>query len=285
MDELAQELQKIPITKAVAWHCLPGICWKTQAISVAAFIYPKLQVWRGQNPIFVPPQWKVAHLTFVHKPAKTLDRKCHLRPLALLEPVGKSILGLITAKVATCVQPLLCRWPELAFMPKRSPFDAIRRVVQHCVSIRHLTMQQRRSVHQRADNVPCRPVCGIQVFLGVLGANKAFDMLPRHPFLGVRLTLNPNSTAGGWRHKLLVTPGQPCAGWGTTHTCPPWGQTINKSNHSLLLHTPKSGREGGLSQTGPLPCMLQLHLAYQSYKSLTKHSQSQGTFNLPTARD
>ena len=42
-----------------------------------------------------------------------------------------------------------------------------------------------------------------------------------HPFLGVRLTLNPNSTAGGWRHKLLVTPGQPCAGWGTTHTCPP----------------------------------------------------------------
>ena len=36
-----------------------------------------------------------------------------------------------------------------------------------------------------------------------------------------------------------------------------------------------------LSQTGPLPCMLQLHLAYQSYKSLTKHSQSQGTFNLP----
>ena len=89
MDELAQELQKIPITKAVAWHCLPGICWKTQAISVAAFIYPKLQVWRGQNPIFVPPQWKVAHLTFVHKPAKTLDRLCHLRPLALLEPVGK----------------------------------------------------------------------------------------------------------------------------------------------------------------------------------------------------
>ena len=78
-----------------------------------------------------------------------------------------------------------------------------------------------------------------------------------------------------------MTPGQPCAGWGTTHTCPPWGQTKNKSNHSLLLHTPKSGREGGLSQTGPLPCMLQLHLAYQSYKSLTKHSQSQGTFNLP----
>ena len=27
--------------------------------------------------------------------------------------------------------------------------------------------------------------------------------------------------------------------------------------------------------------MPQLHLAYQSYKSLTKHSQSQGTFNLP----
>ena len=37
-----------------------------------------------------------------------------------------------------------------------------------------------------------------------------------------------------------------------------------------------------LLQAGPLPpCMLQLHLAYQSYKSLTKHSQSQGTFNLP----
>jgi hypothetical protein len=41
---------------------------------------------------------------------------------------------------------LICKWPQLGFMPMRSPFDAIRRVIQHCASVRHLTRQQRRSV-------------------------------------------------------------------------------------------------------------------------------------------
>ena len=170
-----------------------------------------LQQWWSQHPIYIPPQWKAAHLTFIHKPGKRPDRLGHLRPLALLEPIGKSILGLITVKFAANVQPLISRWPQLA-LPRRSPFDAIRRVVQHCVKIRHITMQQRRSVHQRADNVPCRPVCGgIQV---LLDANKAFDMVPRQPLFSFLNSLPINqelvSILGSWHSNTTYVVHQGC---------------------------------------------------------------------------
>ena len=51
--------------------------------------------------------------------------------------------------------------------------------MKHSNLVRQMKLQQRRSVQQRADNVPCRPVCGgLQV---LLDASKAFDMVPRQP--------------------------------------------------------------------------------------------------------
>jgi hypothetical protein len=41
--ELEAELAQIPTTKAVAGHCLSGICWKSQSKAITAFIYPLLQ--------------------------------------------------------------------------------------------------------------------------------------------------------------------------------------------------------------------------------------------------
>ena len=182
LDELVLEISKIPVTKAVARSCLPGICWKTHAQQVAEFFNAKLQVWWTQQPVFIPQQWKDAHLTFINKPSKTPDRLGHLRPLALLEPVGKCILGLITAKFAAAVQPLLCPWPQLAFMRQRSTYDAIRRVITHCNKVRTMTASQRRSVHARAKQEPCYQICGgIQV---LLDANKAFDLVPRKSLFG-----------------------------------------------------------------------------------------------------
>jgi len=177
LAELEVEIANIPITKAVARSCLPGICWKTHAKQVAEFFYAKLQTWWMQYPVFIPQQWKDAHLRFINKPAKPPDRLSHLRPLALLEPVGKCILGLLTTKFADAVQPLLSPWPQLAFMRQRSTFDAIRRVATHCVRIRQMTAAQRRSVHERPRQEQCYQVCGgLQV---LLDANKAFDLVPR----------------------------------------------------------------------------------------------------------
>ena len=177
LAELEVEIANIPITKAVARSCLPGICWKTHAKQVAEFFYAKLQTWWMQYPVFIPQQWKDAHLRFINEPAKPPDRLSHLRPLALLEPVGKCILGLLTTKFADAVQPLLSPWPQLAFMRQRSTFDAIRRVATHCVRIRQMTAAQRRSVHERARQEQCYQVCGgLQV---LLDANKAFDLVPR----------------------------------------------------------------------------------------------------------
>ena len=186
-DELVTELSRIPITKSVAARCLPGVCWKGNAFAIATFLYPKLQQWWNSCPIVIPSQWKAAHLTFIHKPNKVPDRFEHLRPLALLEPIGKSVLGLITAKFADSVFPLICKWPQLAFLKGRSSLDAIRKVATHCAATRRLIQQQRRTVHQRAQHEPCYSICGgIQIFLD---ATQAFDTVPRQELFDFLATL------------------------------------------------------------------------------------------------
>ena len=66
---------------------------------------------------------------------------------------------------------------SIRFLKQRSASDAIRRVMKHCALVRTLIANQRRSVHQRASEIPCYAVCGgLQVFLDL---RKAFDVLPR----------------------------------------------------------------------------------------------------------
>ena len=100
------------------------------------------------------------------------------------------MLGLVTSKFAADVHPLICSWPQFAFMKQRSTFDAIRRVIAHCQQVRTLSHTQRRSVHDRYHQQTCYQVCGgIQI---LLDANKAFDQVPRQPLFEFLHTLPIN---------------------------------------------------------------------------------------------
>ena len=127
-EELASELSQIPVVKSVAKPFLPGLCWKVRARATAEFLYGLLEKWWNQTPIFIPQQWKQAWLIFIPKPHKSADRLTHLRPLALLEPIGKCVLGLLTKCLAEQLRPKIAAWPQFAFCANRSALDAIRRV-------------------------------------------------------------------------------------------------------------------------------------------------------------
>ena len=147
-EELAQEISRLPVIKSVAKPYLPGLCWKVRAWDTAEFVYKLLQTWWGRRDFFIPRQWKDAWLTFIHKPNKVPDRPSHLRPLALMEPIGKCVLGLLNKQLAQQLRTKIAAWPQFAFCAHRSPLDAIKRVIAHCQQTRQMICRSRRTVHQ-----------------------------------------------------------------------------------------------------------------------------------------
>ena len=117
-----------------------------------------------------------------------------------MEPLGKSVLGLITSKFKESLYPIVSAWPQFAYISHRSASDAIRRVTEHCNDTRQLLRNQQRNVHQRAANIPSFAICGgVQMFLDI---SRAFDVIPRQPLFDHLSTLAINqefvSILGTW---------------------------------------------------------------------------------------
>ena len=178
-DELEQEIARIPAVKSVAPQFLPGIIWKNASAQIARILYSQLNSWWTTTHIFVPAQWRHAWIAFLPKPNKIPCQLDHLRAIALMEPLGKSVLGIITSKFKDSLYPIVSTWPQFAYISHRSSSDAIRRVTEHCTETRQLLRNQQRNVHQRAANLPSFVVCGgLQMFLDI---SRAFDVIPRQP--------------------------------------------------------------------------------------------------------
>lgn len=117
VDDLAAELSRIPAVKAVARPCAPGAVWKCLANDLAPFLHAKLQEW-WFRPTPILPSW-------------FRDSRA-LRPLALQEPISKSIVGLLTKKALTEALPSFVTMPLWAYLPGRSTKDALLRVAARC---------------------------------------------------------------------------------------------------------------------------------------------------------
>ena len=113
----------------------------------------------------------------VPKPSKPPTMPKNLRPLALQEPLGKAIMGLLVSRAQAQAFQTMSHWPLWAYMPHRSTMDAIHRAVQHCLEVRGLVMSQRPTPHNRANQAVTYATCGgVQLFLDL---EKAFDNVDR----------------------------------------------------------------------------------------------------------
>eukprot|EP00438_Fugacium_kawagutii_P013578 Skav223039 [mRNA] locus=scaffold1069:94686:99839:- [translate_table: standard] len=189
LEALSDALSQIPATKAVARNCAPGVVIKQQAKQIAQHLYPLLNTWWSQQPPHIPACWRDGHITFIPKPGKRPDRPESLRALAMQEPVGKAILGLITQSVLHTIAPKLSVWPQFAYLPSRSTLDPIRRAAAHCHRTRSLLRKQRPTVHERANGAkPCAVAGGCQLLLDL---TKAFDNANRSIIFETLGTLSP----------------------------------------------------------------------------------------------
>ena len=183
--ELALALTKMNATKASAPPYAPGLVWKHFGAQTAAIVYPLLETWWLGDDIWIPADWKSGWLCFIPKPGKPATSPQMLRPLALCEPLSKTILGLLTSKMLQELAPRLNCYAQFAYHPERSTADAIRKVSQHCLEGRLLLAKppaQRRGAH----HVELSCYGAIQVFLDL---QKAFDCVDRTRLLKAFATM------------------------------------------------------------------------------------------------
>ena len=176
-QDLLRALRNIPATKAVAKPFIAGYVWKSQAEVITPFLYRALCTWWSAGEAFLPQCWKDAWMLLIPKPGKAPVLPESLRPLALQEPIGKAVIGLLAQIAQTQSQPCFASMPFWAYLPKRSTQHALQRVATHCRAARALVSSQRPTAFHRFQQLPSFRVCGaIQLFVDL---QRAFDCISR----------------------------------------------------------------------------------------------------------
>ena len=173
VQELEQAAALLHSNKAVAKPFLPAVVWKSAPHEVATFLHSQLVSWWNHSPPIIPQVWKDSWLFFLPKPGKPNTHPDQLRPISLMEPLGKLVMGLLCSKIKDCLFPSLSCSPQFGFLPLRAATDAILRVSAHSRSIRALVTAHRRTVQtQMCPNHKFKICGGFSLFLDM---TRAFD--------------------------------------------------------------------------------------------------------------
>ena len=117
IHDLEKALSTIPLTKAVARPFTPGIIWKAHASLIAPALYSVLQRWWCLPDPWIPQHWRDAWMILIPKPGKRTSAPALLRPLALQEPVGKCIVGLLAQSLQRTSYSQIAPPPHLGIHP------------------------------------------------------------------------------------------------------------------------------------------------------------------------
>ena len=174
-DELLKGFLQLPMMKSLAPSFAPAPIWRIGAWAVVEFLQPLLHRWSAAGRL--PREWSDAFLTFLPKPGGSGGDPAQLRPISLLEPSGKVILGLAAKCLLKESWWLLQMVPQFAYLPRRGCSDAIGRLMTHLRQVRHRLSQLQYPVHRTASGEPMPALYGGLIIS--LDLSKAFDQVNR----------------------------------------------------------------------------------------------------------
>ena len=174
-DDLLKGFLQLPLMKSLAPSYAPAPLWRMGAWAVVAFLQPLLQTWSAAGRL--PQVWSDAFLTFLPKPGGSGGDPAMLRPISLLEPTGKVVLGLAAKCLLQESWWLLQMIPQYAYLPRRGCSDAISRLTAHLRQVRHRLTQLQYPVHRAASGESMPTLYGGLIIS--LDLSKAFDQVNR----------------------------------------------------------------------------------------------------------
>ena len=176
-DDIKQALRNLHVGKAAPKHCAPHIMWKLAAEPIATFLEASVfGHWRATGA-HIPDAWPGAWLTFLSKPNKAGTKPDHLRPIALLEPAGKAVSGIIKEHLTPYLEAWTRHLHFYGYLSNRSTHQALDLVFAHCELVRTRTQAQGRSPYaKRAGIGQYKCIGGLQVSVD---CTQAFDRIDR----------------------------------------------------------------------------------------------------------
>ena len=145
------------------------------AQAVVQYLQPLFLEWCTSGRL--PREWSDGFLTFLPKPGGSGGDPSSLRPISLLEPSGKVILGLAAQHLLRETWWLLQMVPQYAYLPRRGCNDAIGRLMTHLRQVRTRLGQLQYPVHRSASGEPQPELYGGLTIS--LDLSKAFDQVDR----------------------------------------------------------------------------------------------------------
>ena len=188
-EEMTVSFSTLPLRKALAPGYAPAPFWRLTAQPASDFLFPYFQQCSFDGHL--PLCWSLGSLHFIPKGPKRCQTPKDLRPIALLEPCGKAVLGAFAVRLLNEIGTELKRWPQFAYLDQRGTDDALQRLAAHCTEVRDIVDTFKFQVHQTAQgNLP--GVLGGGATLS-LDLSKAFDMVDREQLVQSLVSLGVSS--------------------------------------------------------------------------------------------
>ena len=146
-------------TKALDPEFLPSILWHYNARDFAEAVHHCIPHWLRSTPSMTGELWGRGTLHFLCKPKKKCDSPDSLRPIALLEPTGKAIMGIMSREMMAEMWDRLCILPQFAYMHNRDCNDAIARVFNLIDRVMHTINQ--RTIQTSSPCIDTEQNCGM----------------------------------------------------------------------------------------------------------------------------
>ena len=177
-EEFTQCLHELPAHKALPAHCAPAPLWKWCCEAVGAATTQCLGgcLQPGSFAEQWPEDWSVSYLCLLPKTDQQLDEVNKMRPISLLNPLGKSFAGMLMCRIRADVTKAVAPFPQFAYLTGRSAMDAIDRAMLHMWQTQNRTGRQ-YTLHHRRAGVKQHALLG-SITLSV-DLSKAFDSIAR----------------------------------------------------------------------------------------------------------
>ena len=174
-DEFELGLSELPLSKALDPRFAPAPLWRYATAQTAALLDPFCRQRCMDDDL--PGVWSQGYICFLPKAAGRNHHPRDLRPIALLEPTGKTVMGMISHHLHDQLWSTLQGLPQFAYLPGRGADEALSRIAHFCREVRNVVENHHYPVRQQAFGIPVDELGG--GLLLSLDLSKAFDMVGR----------------------------------------------------------------------------------------------------------